>query len=429
MLTYILVAGVLATLAVGWAIFPRRGPLLGGIGAIVLALFAGLRFETGFDWQTYEVIFGALNGHITDCDVLPRAPSVEPFYAGINYAVNSAGGNLSWIFLGGALFNMAVLWWVASRISNASPVMWLVYFGVTFLAAQMAMERQSIASSFVLLGLVVATTRYWPASAVPVLAGMGFHASVGTFLPLVVLSRFRPAWWLSAAIVGAGAIVAALGIDLFRAAASIVEMSGQGWLADKISLYARTEAAPISLGAIGLIGLHVLALVTFHRFSNAEELRDPVITVAIWLTLGMLAAHLYLSALPVVWNRVMLVAIPWQVVSLFRLRAIQGVPTGWRLGLVAGLAVFSVGSLAYFLIKPEAAPFLPYNSTVAVALTGNVGDGEARADAALAAYVEANPEIQNLPAPVETTAPDLAPSTAYRCSFGPDGKIVVEAVR
>lgn len=397
LLIYLSIAVILAGFALIWAFHPTWGSSIGAAGAALLAIFAGVRYQTGYDWPTYELIFSALSGAVNERAGLPEIPPVEPLYAAVNQAVYFAGGNLSWIFLIAAIFNMAVLWWVASRISSASPFMWLIYFGVTFLSAQMAMERQAIASSFVLLSLLVVTQKRWLLGLGLIFVGMGFHSSVALFLPILVLAFWRPAWWATVALLAPGLFILVFGIDVFRTALAIAPVFGDNWMAAKLAVYARVEAARVSLSAIGLAALHVAVLAVIYRFSNLEERKDRTVTVAIWLTVWMLGAHLYFWSLPSFWNRIMLVAVPWQVVTLFRLKALHLMPTFWRVVAVLAFSAFSIGSLVYFLIKPEARPYIPYNSTIAVALSGNVGDGRERAREALEAYNEANPGISAVP--------------------------------
>jgi len=387
MLAYIAVLAALFLLSLAEVRYPGRAKLLGIAAATIVALFAGLRYQTGYDWPAYEKFFNDTQplGQLLCGPPAAVHLLVEPLYMWLNVIVKSLGGNSSWLFFIIAIFNTYALQFVLSRISKRQSAIWLVYFGIIFLLAQMAVLRQAIGSSFVLLGLLMAVQRRPWRGLVSVAVGAGFQVSTAFFAPFVFLGRFRPHPAFAAIVVAAGAAIAGLHINIFGEVVSIALRYAPTWIKAKLLYYQNVPIYPISIGALGLIAAHSVALIALYRLPNQDERRDPVVTIAIWLTLLLLAAHLYLFGFASVWNRVMLVTVPWELAAILRLDAVEGLGFRWRTGVVVVLLAFSGGSLVYQLAKPDYLPYKPYHSIIQVWL-GDEGDGMARATLAIQKY-------------------------------------------
>jgi hypothetical protein len=104
------------------------------------------------------------------------------------------------------------------------------------------------------------------------------------------------------------------------------------------------------------------------------------------LTILVLVADVCMAGFPSLWNRVMCVAVPWQVAALWRLGRIRRFPVVVKLSSVAILGMAGLAGLIYTLAKPESAPLVPYQSLVQLWLYGEEGDGRLRSEVWLETY-------------------------------------------
>lgn len=364
MTIYLTVAATLAILAM-LTTWRKEWATWAGIAAsVTLIAFAGFRYRTGYDWPAYEMIFAAvpdLSGAV--CNGIPRMDVlVEPLFLWLNIAIKTFGGGIETMIFVVAMVNIAMVHVVVSRISKSMAIVWLVYFGLIFIVAQMAVLRQALASSFALLALLLAVEKRPVSSVLSMIASLGFHITGAFFAPLLVLRWWRPAWWLAAAIVGVGVLVAISDVSVAHAGIAAISPMLPDWIAFKLTFYAATKLAPISIGTAGLIGFHILLLAVLYVAPTQKERHDPFVVMGIWVTIWVLIAHLYLSEMPIFWNRIMMVSIPWQIATVYRLDAVRIASVWLRGGAVTGLAVFSASALFYTLSAPSSAPYLPYQT-------------------------------------------------------------------
>jgi hypothetical protein len=382
---YFVILTALAALTI-LAIWSPKIVLPGAIGvSIFLALFAGLRFETGFDWPVYTAIF---NGIRTIDEALCGAPiegisfAIEPLYLALNAIIKDLGGNLPTLFLLVAAINISVITFVASRIARESLILvWLVYFGFTFLPAQMAMERQSLASAFVLLALLMTVYRRHLSASLLLSVAIGFQYSAALYAPLLVLGFFRPNMYVAAAVVIAGGVINLFGLNLFTPVATLLQYVGSDGLSAKLNYYIQFGVVPLSIATIGSGFIQVAVLAGLYWLPTKAEQRDPFVIMALWLTIWILGGLLYFSGMPSIWNRITLVALPWQVATLCRLIFWQELTRGRKTALASLASLTSAAVLFFYITKPSTAVYRPYNSVVQVALTNLRGDGESRSKA------------------------------------------------
>ncbi|HEY9058384.1 MAG TPA: EpsG family protein [Aurantimonas sp.] len=364
MTIYLTIAATLTIFAI-LTVWRKEWATWAGIAAsVTLIAFAGFRYRTGYDWPAYEMIFAAvpeLTGAV--CDGIPRMDVlVEPLFLWLNIAIKTFGGGIETMIFVVAMINIAMVHVVVSRISKSMAIVWLVYFGLIFLVAQMAVLRQALASSFALLALLLAVEKRPVSSVLSMIASTGFHITGAFFAPLLVLRRWRPVWWLPAAVIGVGVLAAISGVSVAQTVIAAVSPMMPDWIAFKLTFYAATKSAPISIGTAGLIGFHIVVLGVLYVAPTQKERHDPFVVMGIWVTIWVLVAHLFVSEMPIFWNRIMMVSIPWQIAAVYRLDAVRMAPLWLRGGSVAGLAVFSASALVYTLSAPSSAPYLPYQT-------------------------------------------------------------------
>lgn len=384
MLAYLCVLFALLGLSVLALWRPDWRGKAGWAATVLLALFAGTRYQTGYDWRAYEVYFNSVQSIAEICAGTPKDVYVlvEPLYGLLNFVVKSFGGALWTIFLLIAVFNMVVIHMVTRRISASQTVMWLTYFGIAYLIAQFAVIRQSAASSFVLIALLFAAYNRPVAGGGFFALAAGFHISTVLLSPILLLRNLRPDWRITATVLGIGFIALLLRVDAIGLVVwSIIDYS-PSWLAAKLSFYDEIKKAQMSIGSASLIVFHLAVLATLYLAANEEEKRDRFNIIGIWLCIAVLCAHFYFSTFPSFWNRFMLVSTPWEIAAVYRLVAVRDAQMRLQYAAVAGLFLFSATALVYMLRKPDSLPFIPYQS-IAQTWFGDYGTGRERIEQAI----------------------------------------------
>ena len=380
MTSYLIVLVVLFMLSTGVIFIPKYEKCFSYLATGILIMFAGLRFQTGYDWPAYELYFKTIVGmKEAICDGIPRLPFLaEPLYRLLNILVKSFTTNLTALFFIIAFINMSLMHYVLGKISRSIPFVWLLYFGIGFLIAQMTTIRQGLASTLVIIGLYLLSHKQTVKAVVLLIASLGFHVSAIIFAPIYFLQRFFPPNRVIFPAIFIGLICAASGINLQNYIFSLMTKIPWPWLTSKFSYYITEKSHPLSLGTIGLIFFHCILLFVFSVKTSKNERNLSVVKITVWLTLLILVAHLYFAGLPSVWNRVMLVTIPWQIATIFSLEWIKGLNLYVKQAILTGVFLLSGASLVYSLKKPDARPFLPYYSVVENMTSENKIDGRSR---------------------------------------------------
>lgn len=388
MSAYIIVALLLIALALLDVEYPRLRPACAAASLMLVTAFAALRYQTGYDWLVYEDFFNSTVDLETALyrGIPPQDRPMEPLFYALNMLIKSIGGSLTLLFAIVAVFNCYVIHVVTRRISDGQSLMWALYFALVFPIAQLSIIRQSLAASFVLLALLMAARGAIARAVLFLVAGMGFHASVALYLPVLFLTRRRPTSWL--VVLGGilGILLVAADVRLINPAIDFGALLLPDWLADKLPFYHQIEPAHISAGAAALMLWHLGVLGILFGYCSDEEARCPYITIGLWLTIWVLFAHIFMAGFPNLWNRVMCVSVPWQIAALWRLDRIRHLHATLKLGSVAALGLAGLAGLVYTLAKPESLPLVPYQSLVELWVYGYPGNGRLRSELWLEEY-------------------------------------------
>ena len=388
MSAYIIVALFLIALALLEAEYPRLRPACAAASLVLVTSFAALRYQTGYDWLVYEDFFNSTVDLETALyrGIPPQDRPMEPLFYTLNMLIKSMGGSLTLMFAIVAIFNCYVIHAVAGRISDGLCMMWAFYFALVFPIAQLSIIRQSLGASFVLLALLMTVRGAIVRAVLILIAGMGFHASVALYFPVLFLRRRRPTPYLVVlgGILGVSLVLA--DVRLINPAIDFGALLLPDWLADKLRFYHQIEPAHISAGAAALMLWHLGALGILFGYCSDEEERCPYITIGLWLTIWVLFGHIFMAGFPNLWNRIMCVSVPWQIAALWRLDRIRELHATPKLSSVAALGLAGLAGLVYTLAKPESLPLVPYQSLVDLWLYGDPGSGRLRSELWLEEY-------------------------------------------
>jgi hypothetical protein len=370
----------------------HRRSLLHWPALILFIGFAGLRFETGYDWLGYERVLSDTPTlrEVMECpDRLTEDTQMEPLFAALNVAVKSVGGDLQLLFFVAMLFNGLVIYRFVCRYGRFPLFCLATYFCWAYLTAQMTLVRQSLASSFILLAVLYVLENKKFKAAVFVLLGIGFHVSVAMFVPVFFLTRFRPRpSWLAAAVL-MGFFVLFNGGELFQDVLEFIRPYTANITREKIDVYINVGAYEVTTGSLIYAAINTLFLGLAYREGERTQwtLRSRLF---FHLSLFLLVGQLYFSALPVIWNRIQCVVFVVQTCQLASRLAIFR----FRLQPLLACAACSMVVLLWYLAQPRNTPFIPYRSYLEYAVTGDPGDGRARMERAIVEYDASNLAIE-----------------------------------
>jgi len=296
---------------------PRtHAPLLLVVGAVIIALLIGLRFEVGGDWKAYERIF-SLSRYADLGQMLRRG---DPAYQLLNWAVERLGGDI-WLvnLLCGTIFAWGLL-----RFARTQPDPWLaMLIAIPYLVVVVAMgfSRQGVAIGLLMGGLasllrgatIVKFSLY-------VFVAALFHKTAMVALVLVLLRGRR-----------------SLVINLLFLAASLWLMYDL-LLQDSVDLYVKNyvDSEYGAEGAVIRVAMSFVPALLFLVYHVRFEMTDD--ERAIWrnfsyATLGLVGL-VFLFPSSVVIDRLALYILPFQLVVLSRVPGIIVAPALGRFVLI-----------------------------------------------------------------------------------------------
>jgi len=380
MFAYILVIIILCVLC----LFEGEGEgsaLPSKIATALLIIFAGLRYETGFDWVSYELYFD-MTREIWSYEPQYVEPNllVEPGFAIFNVIVKSLGFSFQGFLFSISLINMLTIYWIAKRYTNRVAFVLLIYFGFAFLAAQMAAIRQALSYSVLLLAFLRFDEGKKGSSYILSAIAVSIHTFTIALVPLVYIKSLKIPFQYVFVFVIVGIIAARSGLDIIPLIAdNLLPFLGGGLIATKLELYGSSEGYTVSLASLALVPLHFVSyfFLTTNRFNDAAS-ETRITYFAVWFTLLSLFAHSYFGLFPAFWNRVSYLTFLLQAIALTaKYRAYFRQPlVPFTSTAMAGAAALSI--TAYTLSRPSSLPFTPYQNVALVWVTGDYGDGRFR---------------------------------------------------
>ena len=352
------------------------------LSLIIVAAIAGLRYQVGADWLGYDEFFrniGSLSDYI-EAGTLGVTQQFEPYYVLLNILFKSIRAKFSVMFGIISVFNLYVIYRVARRICPASvSFVIFLYFCIALLPIQFNIIRQSLASSFVLIGLIYLLNGSRLAGLIIGANAIGLHASSIMFVPLFFLTMCRPKNIIIYTVCVAATAMFFISAGTIETVSKFVQALNIPFIGDKFVFYDNVEAAKVSFGALlFLIGNVFLLLVFVKKTSCGEGIdRKLDVEIAIWLTLYMVVSLLVFSAFPSIWNRIMAVALPWQLATFFRVWVVSDMSFERRSLAKCAAGIGGIFILIYELTRPDAGEMFQYHSLIQV-VAGDEGEGRLR---------------------------------------------------
>lgn len=386
---YLICFGILFLLAVlNLYVHDKLGnQVFSGIAALMLIGIAGLRYETGGDWDTYAELFGTfptfsrLIGHPVE---LIRQP-VEEGFTLLCALIKSMGGTVQHLFFVVSTINILLITSALQKYTKYPVLALLCYYGLLYFQLEMIYIRQATAVALCFFALQYIRPRKILPYMVFILLACTFHRVAVLMIPLYfLLDRKLPAW-VYLVVVGIGAVMMLAGVPWIKS----VFFTVAGWLgsnyADKAEYYAENALFAVNRGlSIGFIlNLAMLAVVLLFK-RKIEELPNGTIMLNMFAL--SLVLYYYCFELVEVSNRIRMFFLIGLIVLLPMVLEVLPIFLERLAGLVVvALYCFSF-SRGIFLERPEAAAYNPYQNYIEYKIHPRPSTGKQRLDQSKKAF-------------------------------------------
>ena len=339
--------------------------ILSGIAALLLIAIAGLRYETGGDWDIYAQLFAdfpsfsRLIGH--PVELLDQ--QTEEGFVLLCAFIKSLGGTIQHLFLVVACINLTLISVALQRYTKYPVVALLCYYGILYFNLEMIYIRQATAIALCFFALqYLRSHELWKYLLVIILA-CTFHRVAALMIPLYfVLDRKLPEW-LYLAVIGVGAILMLAGVEWIQT----IFLTVSGWLgenyAEKAEMYTKETMFAVNRGlSLGFV-LNLLMIIVIMFFKKKIDAL-PYGTIMLNLFALSLVLYYYCFELVEVSNRVRL----FFLIGIIALLPIVLETLPLFLERMAGLVIIALYCFSFsrfiFLEAPQAAAYNPYQNVI-----------------------------------------------------------------
>lgn len=353
--------------------------ILSGLSALLLIGIAGLRYETGGDWTVYTQLFAdfpsfsRLIGHPSE---LLQQPVEEGFVL-LCAAVKALGGTVQHLFFVVACINITLITCALPKYTKYPVVGLLCYFGLLYFNLEMIYIRQATAVALCFFALQYVHPKRIIPFLLIVLLACTFHRVAVLMIPLYFVLQAKLPVWLYIAVIGAGALLMAIGVPWIKT----IFLTVAGWLgenyAEKAEVYTKAAMYATTRGiSIGFVLNLVLLIVVLCFKKKIDEL--PYGTIMLNMFALSLVLYYYCFELVEVSNRVRLFFLIGVIALLPMVIEVLPLFLERLIGLlIIGLYCFSFSRMI-FLEQPQAAAYNPYQNYIEYKLHPRPSSGQQR---------------------------------------------------
>lgn len=339
--------------------------ILTGLAAIMLICIAGLRYETGGDWDTYTMLFN----HFPTFSQLIGRPAVfadvpvEEGFVLLSAFIKSLGGTVQHLFFVVTFINITLIACAARKYTQYPVVALLCYYGILYFNLEMIYIRQAMAVALCFFALQYIEPRRIVPYLVFILVACTFHRVAALMIPLYFIMHRRIPSWVYLTAVGVGAVLMLAGIPWIQT----IFLTVAGWLgenyANKAETYTENAMFAVNRGlSIGFV-LNLAMLGVLMLFKKKIDER-PHGTVMLNMFAASLLLYYYCFELVEVSNRVRLFFLIG-IIALLPM-VLEALPL--FIERLAGLIVIALYCFSFsrgiFLEAPQAAAYNPYQNYI-----------------------------------------------------------------
>ena len=361
--------------------------ILNGLAAIMLICIAGLRYETGGDWDTYTTLFhdfppfSRLIGRPAEfADI-----SVEEGFVLLCALVKSLGGTVQHLFFVVSLINITLIACAASKYTKYPVVALLCYYGILYFNLEMIYIRQATAVALCFFALQYIPSKRMMPYMIFILLACTFHRVAALMIPLYFLLNIKMPSWAYLAVVGIGAVVMLAGIPWIQT----IFLTVAGWLgenyAEKAELYTEDAMFAVTRGlSLGFVlNLAIFIVIIFFK-EKIDAL--PYGTIMLNMFFASLVLYYYCFELVEVSNRMRL----FFLIGIIALLPMVLEVLPLYLERLAGLVVVALYCFSFsrgiFLEAPQSAAYNPYQNYIEYKINPRPSTGKQRLEQSQKAF-------------------------------------------
>ena len=361
--------------------------ILNGLAAIMLICIAGLRYETGGDWDTYTMLF---NKFPTFSRLIGRPAefadiSVEEGFVLLCAFIKSLGGTVQHLFFVVTFINITLIACAAGKYTKYPVVALLCYYGILYFNLEMIYIRQAMAVALCFFALQYIPSKRIIPYMVFVLLACTFHRVAALMIPLYFLLNIKLPSWVYLAVVGVGAVMMLAGIPWLQT----IFLTIAGWLgnnyAEKAEVYTENAMFAVNRGlSLGFIlNLAIFVVIVFFK-EKIDAL--PYGTIMLNMFFGSLVLYYYCFELVEVSNRVRL----FFLIGIIALLPMMLEVLPLFLERLAGLVVVTLYCFSFsrgiFFEAPQSAAYNPYQNYIEYKIHPRPSTGKQRLEQSKEAF-------------------------------------------
>ena len=361
--------------------------MLSAFAAIILIGIAGLRYETGGDWDDYAKLFDMYPSfsRLIGRPIELLEQQTEEGFTLLCALVKSLGGTIQHLFFVVTLINISLITSALQKYTKYPVVGLLCYYGILYFNLEMIYIRQATAVALCFFALqYLRSHQIWKYMLVIILA-CTFHRVAALMIPLYFFIDRQLPEWVYLTVIGAGALLMLAGIPWIQT----IFLTVAGWLGENYAHKAEayTEEAMFAVNRGLSIGFILnLAMIIVVMFFKKKIDAIPYGTVMLNMFALSLVLYYYCFELVEVSNRIRLffyigiialLPMVLEVLPLF-LERLAGL-------IVVTLYCFSF-SRGIFLEAPQAAAYNPYQNYIEYKIHPRPSTGKQRLEQSKKAF-------------------------------------------
>lgn len=175
--------------------FQKHNKLISALIIIILVLIAGLRFEVGYDYDSYYRIYNeipTIKDIIRNINIVDSI-DIEKGYLTLNSIVKSIGGNFNLLLIIMTIITLSILIISINRYSCYPMLSLLIYVSRFFFIRDMGQIRSSIACVIVLYSIKFIINKDLKNFIISIMIATSFHkvAIFGLLLYIINLKEYK----------------------------------------------------------------------------------------------------------------------------------------------------------------------------------------------------------------------------------------------
>jgi len=361
--------------------------VLSGLAAILLICIAGLRYETGGDWDAYTKIFATLPpfsrliGHPTELLHM----GIEEGFVLLCTFVKSLGGTVQHLFFVVTFINIALITSALQKYTKFPVVALLCYYGLLYFNLEMIYIRQATAVALCFFALQYIRPKKIVPYLLFVLLACTFHRVAALMLPLYFFLDRKLPEWVYLTVIGIGAVMMVAGIPWIQT----IFLTVAGWLGEtyaaKAEAYTENALFAVNRGlSLGFV-LNLAMIIVLMIFKKKIDTL-PYGTIMLNMFALSLVLYYYCFELVEVSNRVRL----FFLIGIIALLPMVLEVLPLFLERLAGLVVIALYCFSFsrmiFLEYPQAAAYNPYQNYIEYKIHPRPSSGHQRLEQSKKAF-------------------------------------------